>query len=185
MTHTVTVILSALTVLAQILSVILLLSLIGKGGKSNPIVGWFGRNGLLFGFIISMIAMLGSLFYSEIASYTPCEMCWYQRILMYPQTLLFLIAMVKKDHGITKYILWLCGLGALVAAYHYLLQLGLAPAPCSAVGISTSCSQRFVLQFGYITIPMMAFSAFLFIFMTTLAHRRVSTRTSFDLPDGR
>ncbi len=80
---------------------------------------------------------------------------------MYPQVLLYVFALWKKDHHIINYGLILSIVGGAISAYHYLLQLGVVPnLPCSAIGYSVSCSARFVLNFGYITIPMMALAAF-------------------------
>ena len=70
----------------------------------------------------------------------------------------------KRDYKMADYSIVLSIIGAVLAGYHYLLQIGVAPAlPCSAVGYSASCSQRFVLQYGYITITMMALSVFVLI----------------------
>ena len=95
---------------------------------------------------------------------------------MYPQVILLGMAWLKKDYGIILYSLALSVIGALIAGYHYLLQIGLVPSVnCSAVGYSISCSQRFVMQFGYITIPMMSLTAFLLIiiFMAILKKKKV------------
>lgn len=47
---------------------------------------------LYFAWIVSMIATLGSLFFSEILGFIPCELCWYQRIMMYPLCIILGIA---------------------------------------------------------------------------------------------
>jgi hypothetical protein len=95
---------------------------------------------------------------------------------MYPQTILLAIALCKKNGMLAIYNnLVLSILDAVIAGCHYLLQIGAAPElPCSAVGYSASCSQRFVMQFGYITIPMMAFTAFslIIIFMFSRLRRQ-------------
>ena len=78
------------------------------------------------------------------------------------------IALVRKDYWMKIYGVVLSVIGAVVALSHYLGQLGLTPLPCSAVGVSVSCSERFTLEFGYITIPMMAFSAFVLIALALL-----------------
>lgn len=158
-------ILGVLTILAQISSVALIFFLLSKKPK---ICGTFAvSHGALLAFIIASAAMLGSLTYSEVLGYEPCKLCWIQRILMYPQVLVLgFVAWGKHkgSHALFDTSLGLSLVGALVAGYHYLLQLGVAPAlPCSAVGYSASCAQRFVMQFGYITIPLMAFSAFVLI----------------------
>jgi disulfide bond formation protein DsbB len=115
-------------------------------------------------FVLTLAAISGSLFYSEIAGYTPCKLCWFQRIFMYPQAIILALAIWRHDRAVAWYTLWLSVPGGLLAGYHYLLQIGVAPAiPCSAVGVSVVCSQRFVMQFGYVTIPMMALTAFALI----------------------
>jgi disulfide bond formation protein DsbB len=87
---------------------------------------------------------------------------------MYPQVLLMGIALIRKDRWMKIYGFAFSIIGAAIALFHYTGQLGFTPLPCSAVGVSVSCSQRFVMEFGYITIPMMAFSAFMLIAATFL-----------------
>lgn len=110
---------------------------------------------------VSTAATFGSLFYSDIAGYTPCVMCWYQRIMMYPQFVMYTMAFFTSDTKIKAYGILLSALGAVIALYHYLLQFSVVDFEiCSAVGYSVSCSERFVASFGYITIPLMALTAF-------------------------
>jgi disulfide bond formation protein DsbB len=94
---------------------------------------------------------------------------------MYPQAVLLGLALWKKDKGIALYSLALSIVGSAIAGYHYLLQRGVVPElPCAAVGISESCSQRFVMTFGYITIPLMAFTAFLLLIASMISLRKKS-----------
>lgn len=167
----VTQVLSILIVLAQAAIVLVIVLLFNR---KSSLFKFIGRDALLFSFIAVLLATLGSLFYSEIAGFEPCKLCWFQRIFMYPQVILLGVALWKKDRGIIPHSITLSSLGAVIAGYHYLLQLGVAPAlPCSAVGYSASCSQRFVLQFGYITIPLMALTAFLLVVVLMAAAKRV------------
>lgn len=160
-----------LTVVAQVLSVLILIALLTK--KQYPIARKYLA--LLYderfrlGFAVSFIAMVGSLTYSDIIGYTPCKLCWYQRIFMYPQVFLFTTAMIKKfTREIVTYSRVLSFVGAGIAFYHYYNQIwAQSPLPCSATGYSASCSAQFTLNFGYITIPMMAFSAFVLLFLLT------------------
>ena len=162
-------ILSLFTITAQILIIGLFAVILLKKSK---ILDFTGRHAILFSFIIALTATVGSLFYSEVAGFEPCKLCWFQRIFMYPQVILLGLAFLKKDGNIADYVLGLSAPGVIIAGYHYLLQLGVAPAfSCSAVGYSVSCSQRFVMNFGYITIPLMAFSAFLLIILLQLIRR--------------
>ncbi len=118
----------------------------------------------VLGFIVALVSTSGSLFYSEIAKYEPCKLCWFQRIFMYPQVLLFGLALYKKQKVIVDYLLLMSVFGLVIALYHYLLQIDLVPSVvCSVVGYSVSCSQRFEMEYGYITIPMMSLTAFFII----------------------
>lgn len=115
-------------------------------------------------FIVSATATLGSLFLSEVAHFEPCKLCWFQRIFMYPLPILIGVALWKKTKDVWQYVLPLSVIGGVIAIYHYYYQLNpQALIPCSTVGFSVSCSERFFTHFGYITIPWMSFSAFALI----------------------
>ncbi len=117
--------------------------------------------GLLLGLLLSLAALLGSLFYSNVLGFAPCELCWYQRILLYPQALLFLIAWLRKDKGAGLYAFWLSVLGLLVSGYQSAMQwTSVAPIFCSGTD-GASCGTRYVFAYGYLTIPLMSFTAFL------------------------
>lgn len=167
--------LALLTVAGQIVVVVLIVSL---ATKRSEMLNFFAKYALVFSLSVALIATLGSLFYSEIAGYEPCKLCWWQRILMYPQTILLGIAWLKKDYGLVLYNIVLSSLGALIAGYHYLLQIGIASSiGCSAVGYSIDCAPRFVMQFGYITISLMALTAFLLIISFMIVFKRSSLST--------
>ncbi len=141
------------------------------------------KKGVLISFAVSLLATVGSLFLSEVAKFTPCLLCWYQRILMYPLVIILGVALFKKTRDVAYYVLPLSVVGAIIAAYHYYLQINpQALAPCSAVGVSASCTGRPFTHFGYITIPWMAFSAFVVIslsmFSILCSSRRLSGRGS-------
>jgi disulfide bond formation protein DsbB len=166
LTSVMTNILSVLTVVGDvaILAIVVILVI----GKNKPLtlisktLKYLAKNALIFAFVVSLTATLGSLFYSEVAGYEPCKLCWIQRIFMYPQPILLALGLAKKDRSLADYILTLSFIGAPISAYHYFLQINPSvTAPCSTVGYSISCSKTFVLQLGYITIPMMALTAFL------------------------
>ncbi|MDP3645466.1 MAG: disulfide bond formation protein B [bacterium] len=119
--------------------------------------------GLWIGFVLTLGASAMTLYYSEILGIPPCPLCWWQRIFLYPQVMLFALALWGRDSRIALYSIALSILGALFALYHHVLQM--APAgtlPCPADG-TVSCAQIFFLEFGYITYPMMALSLFGFL----------------------
>jgi disulfide bond formation protein DsbB len=167
MVKNITFMLSFLTAIGQIFLVVSVLYFLIK--KNQP--EFFKKNALWFSFLISLIATLGSLFYSEIAGYEPCVLCWYQRILMYPEVVILLLALIKKEgRRIADYVLTLSIVGAAIAAFNYYLQVkGAGSFACSTVGYSTDCSETFFMTFGYITIPLMALTAFLLIIVSMFA----------------
>ena len=110
----------------------------------------------------ALTAMLGSLYYSEIAGFIPCTLCWYQRILMYPLPLIIVVGILKQDEYLPYYVLPFSVIGIGVSSYHYLVQRGVFthPAAC-AVGIP--CNLSYVNYFGFVTIPFMALVTFTMI----------------------
>ena len=167
LTQNVNFFLAALTVASQIGAVLGALFFFPAVKKA------VSKNYLKLALTVALTATLGSLFYSEIASFTPCKLCWFERIFMYPQVVLFGIAMWKKDTKIWIYSLSLSIIGAFISFYHYLLQIGILPAgSCDAVGRSVSCSKVFVMTFGYITIPLMAGTAFALLILLALAVKK-------------
>lgn len=131
-----------------------------------PQIKFFGDRAIFFSFLIVLGTMLGSLFYSDIIGYEPCTLCWYQRIFMYPQVFLLGFALIRKDKSIIPYSLLLSAVGAAIAGYHYLIQMGVTSGSfCLTAESSVSCAQRYFLSFGYITIPMMSLSIFTLIIL--------------------
>jgi disulfide bond formation protein DsbB len=163
--------LSLLTIVGQILSVILIICLVVEALRKNrpsPLLAWCSRSGLVLMLVVSAVATTGSLYFSEVALWTPCKDCWIQRIFMYPQVILLLIALWRRDRGIAFSILALSVIGAGFAIDHYIDQVMAAlypvvvdPAvPCDTTGVSCAATQIH-FTFGYITIPLMAFTAFI------------------------
>ena len=112
----------------------------------------------------ALIATVGSLFYSEVMNFIPCDFCWYQRILMYPLVVIYGVYAIKKDVIITIPGLILSGIGIFVASYHYLMQkLPIFEKAASSCGI-VPCNSEYVNYLGFITIPFMALIAFTVIF---------------------
>ena len=136
------------------------------------------NNYLLFALIISLISTLGSLYYSDILGYEPCKLCWYQRIFMYPQVVLFILASKKRDYKIIDYSLILSVIGAIIAGFHYWLQItNNQDFSCSTIGYSASCTESFFLSYGYITIPVMALTAFiLLVIFGVIARKNILTK---------
>lgn len=116
-------------------------------------------------FIVSLVATLGSLYFSEIRLYEPCEMCWYQRILMYPIVLLSFIGLIKDDNNVRIYVRAMSGIGVAVSTYHYALQKIPALGESANACMGVSCTVQYINWAEFITIPLLAFTAFTIIFI--------------------
>ena len=130
---------------------------------------WFKKNLLYLAWFQALIATAGSLFFSEVMGWTPCVLCWYQRILMYPLVLILGVGILLKDKRISWYVLPLSSLGFLIAAYHNLLYYGVIQEVCRE---GVSCTTRFFAWFGFITIPFMALVAFALIVIAMVSLHR-------------
>jgi disulfide bond formation protein DsbB len=115
-------------------------------------------------FVVSAVATGGSLFFSEIAGFIPCELCWYQRICMYPLSIITLIAAVRGDYGVARYLFPLPAVGACVAVYHLLIEHGIVgQSSACLVSAPGGCATRWIDKFGYVTIPTLALTAFVLL----------------------
>ena len=169
--------LTALTLVAQVLVVgwILLRLIELLGGSRRPldtIARAVGSDALKLACLVAATAMAGSLYMSEIRNYPPCVLCWYQRIAMYPLVLLLGIAAVRRDLSVRIYAIPLALIGVGISAYHYQLER-FPDQEAIACTTSVPCTTVWFEQLGYITIPMMAMSAFALICVVlTLGGRR-------------
>ncbi len=144
-----------LTIAAHLILILLAIFIITKPKFLDDI----RNNGTKLAFIVALIATSGSLFYSQIAGYTPCKLCWFQRIFMYPLVLLLGIAIYKKEK-IPQYTIPMSIIGGMIAFYHYMIQVTKLTFSCTE---GVECAVRNFFHLGYITIPLMAFTAFLLI----------------------
>jgi disulfide bond formation protein DsbB len=123
----------------------------------EDLAGLVHPNALAACFVVALLATAGSLYFSEVAGFQPCTLCWYQRIAMYPLVVVF-------------------GIGAAISAYHVLLEVfpGLDTGACSA---TVPCTLVWFREFGYISLPVLALTAFLLI-LTLLSFRPSAVPTT-------
>ena len=113
-------------------------------------------------FVVAALAMAGSLYFSEIAHFEPCRLCWYQRIAMYPLVVILGIAAWRRDIGVRRYAVPLAAIGAVISTYHYALEW--FPWLDSGVCVATMpCTLVWFRELGFISLPYLALSAFLLI----------------------
>ena len=123
-------------------------------------------------FLVASIATLGSLFFSEIMSFIPCSMCWYQRIFMYPLVLIFLVNLLYPDETVFKYAITLVVVGLLFSIYHNLLMFGIIPEEVLPCVSGIPCSTVYINWFGFITIPLLSLIAYLILFILLMLNKR-------------
>lgn len=123
--------------------------------------------------LVALVAMLGSLYLSEIAHYPPCKLCWYQRIAMYPLSLILAIAAWTRDRRVVRYVLPITLIGGAISLYHY--QLERFPTQHSlSCARYVPCTTVWIWKLHYISIPMMALSAFAAIAILVLIASNVA-----------
>ncbi len=168
-------VLSTGTLLLQIASFVLVVVLFfgvlkPKNKTIKKIKTLISDNYVVIILIVSGLATAGSLALSEIVNFAPCKLCWYQRVMTYPQVLIAFVALITNDQKIKKFILPLSIIGFVIATYHILLQVFPTAFQCNDE--VAKCSAIQFAQFGYITIPVMAFSTFIFIILISLVKKR-------------
>lgn len=118
---------------------------------------------LLIIWVQALLALFGSLYFSEIKGYTPCELCWVQRIFMYPLVIIYGVALLKRNLTIAIPGAILSGVGMLVSIYHYLIQKVPAMHYTGDTCGIIPCNAEYINVAGFITIPFLAGIAFMVI----------------------
>jgi disulfide bond formation protein DsbB len=169
MTHDVIVGLSVLGVIGQVAGgLLVLLGLLWLAGVRSPLrllqrTIWGYE--LWLAFLVAAVATGGSLFFSEIAHFVPCELCWFQRICMYPLSITTLLMALANDHRASRYLLPLPFVGAGVSVYHLLVENGVVKeSQACLVSAPGGCTTKWINEFGYVTIPTLALTAFALTF---------------------
>ena len=118
----------------------------------------------------ALIATLGSLVFSEVMSFAPCELCWYQRIFMYPILFVLTVGILVRDRRVIAYALPLCVLGLGISVYHNLLYYGVIPQGWHVCTVGVPCETRWIQWFGFVSIPFLALTAFVVVILSLLWH---------------
>lgn len=126
---------------------------------------------LLSAWLIVLVGVLGSLYFSDIKGFVPCVLCWYQRIAMYPLAVILPLVIVKKDWQAVNYIIPLTFIGAVIALYQNLLVWRVIPTSGLCGGLS-DCANGYINWFGFITLPLLSLVSFIIIIMLLTSVRR-------------
>jgi disulfide bond formation protein DsbB len=116
-----------------------------------------------FAWIVATVTTLGSLYYSEHAGFVPCELCWYQRIVMYPLVIVLGVAALRRDRWVWITALVFVVVGAPLSLYHWLVERVPAFEETSSCSAAAPCNTPWFEKLGFVTLAWMAMSAFLLI----------------------
>ena len=123
---------------------------------NNP-AGW----SLLFAaWVLITVSTLGSLFFSEVMRVPVCELCWYQRIAMYPMVLILAIGLLPYDPKVLRYAAAFTGTGWLIALFHVLLVAGIIPESAQPCVQGIPCSETHISLLGFLNIPTLSLLTF-------------------------
>lgn len=160
---------TVLTLLANVAFIVLVIvgisALVGGGpGRfAHRVVAAIGPRAPALAFVVALVTTAGSLYYSEIVGYLPCELCWFQRICMYPLVAVLGVGLLRKDRTAIWYAAPLVVFGAPVSLYHWLVERVPSLAEGSSCSVFAPCTVPFFEELGYVTLAFMALSSFLLI----------------------
>lgn len=165
-------VLGLLAIVALLVTVAALVMLV-----TRRVPSWAAELALPLAATIATVTTIGSLYYSEVAGFPPCTLCWYQRIAIYPQVVILWVAVWRRDTTVWLNSTILAAVGVAISAWHVVIERNPALAgPCDP---ANPCTLKWVEEFGILTIPMMAGIAGLsFIALTLLARAGASTTAS-------
>jgi len=117
--------------------------------------------GMLFlAFVVALVSTLGALYIGEVLGQTPCQLCWYQRIAMFPLAVILGIACYRDDYSVRFYVIPIALAGLAISLWHTLLYFDVVSesvSPCDGTG---SCSGEVILIFAWVPIPVLSLVAF-------------------------
>lgn len=149
-----------------VVAALALIGLLGVAGLRAPLAA---LRSALWGyelwaaFVVAALATGGSLFFSEIAGFVPCDLCWFQRICMYPLSLLLLFAAYHGDYRFARYLIPFPLVGGCVSVYHLLVENQVVSEPTACKIGGAGCAVKWINEFGYMTIPTLALTGFLLL----------------------
>jgi disulfide bond formation protein DsbB len=140
-------------------------ALVSRSARASVValVSAVAPQSVLLAWIVATVTTLGSLYYSEHAGFVPCELCWYQRILMFPLVIVLGVAWIRRDAKVWMTALVFVVLGAPLSLYHWLVERVPAFAESSSCSVSVPCTAPWFEKLGFVTLAWMAMSSFLLI----------------------
>ena len=134
----------------------------------------YGWTLVFIGWLVATVSTLAALFLGEVMGYTPCVLCWYQRICMFPLVLILGAGLFPFDRNVVRYALPLALAGWLLAVFHWAVASGLVPESATPCSQGVPCSVELISWFGFLTLPLLSVLAFsTLIALLLLTHFKV------------
>ena len=151
---------------AVTLLVLRVLAAAGNDGASR-LGSTISDSAVWLAWLFALGATVGSLYFSEVANFNPCRLCWFQRIAMYPLAVILLVGGLRKDNNVRWYAVPLAAIGAAISAWHSLIEWrpALDNGECEFQG--PSCTFVWFREFG-LSLANMALIGFLTILILLL-----------------
>jgi disulfide bond formation protein DsbB len=130
-----------------------------KGPEAAELLG---NNAIWLAWIVALVCTIGSLIYSEVVHFVPCRLCWFQRIAMYPLSIILLVGALRREAVVRFYALPIALIGLGISIYHNVVQFfpSLEGGSCDPLN---PCSARSIAVLGFIDLPFMAGAGFIVI----------------------
>jgi disulfide bond formation protein DsbB len=149
----------------------------GRPGRLEPLRDDIGRMALTLAWVIALVTTLGSLYYSKVLEYVPCELCWYQRVCIYPFAVILGIAAWRRDAGIRVYAIPVFAIGMVISVYHAWIQAYPPDGGTSFCTADVPCTTPYVWELGFVSLPFMALSAMVAMTVLLLVARPAPRRS--------
>lgn len=137
-----------------------LVFVVARVAGAGSLVSAVRPHALWWAFSVASASMLGSLYFSEVAHYVPCKLCWYQRIAMYSLAIVLLVAALRRDRSVVPYAVVLASVGAVVSTYHYLVEW-FPTLETNVCSVDVPCTTVWFRSFGFVTLAFMALTGFI------------------------
>ncbi|MEQ8664880.1 MAG: disulfide bond formation protein B [Rhodospirillales bacterium] len=115
---------------------------------------------LFLAWLIAFASTLGALYIGEVLGQTPCQLCWYQRIAMFPLAVVLGIACFRDDFSVRQYAIPIAFAGLAVALWHNLLYFDVVSESIQPCDETVSCSGEIMMILGWVPIPVLSLAAF-------------------------
>ncbi len=156
------------TIIASLSSLLLIYFIFSR--RKNSTTSEVREFALIYASLIALVCTTGSLIYSEVIGFIPCQYCWYQRFVMYPLAGLLIYVVIKKKY--IRIAALFAGIGSMISIWHIYIQSGGGSGgACSA---ESPCSLRYVDIFNFISIPVMALVGFVTIVLSLMYYELTS-----------